>query len=209
MVCRAKVINFRPGDSKPPLHFLICQVSLASRYSTALCPPIHFSSLFRHSHKEADSVSRVPTDMTLFRTFPVTPSLLKVRHSDCAGKPLQPTSTGKHHAFQPSSVQVSVRAWYFSRFFSKLSSIRSSHGTVSSTITTCFDAADHSTMSGLWFVMVISCGNLSRFSKSASIHQSVAVPIIPHARLAFAPSPALTKEMNKGLLLVVFCAFCA
>ncbi|KAH3775038.1 hypothetical protein DPMN_176434 [Dreissena polymorpha] len=50
--------------------------------------------------------------MARFRTCPVTPSLLKVRHSDCAGKPLQPTSTGKHHAFQPFSVQVSVRAWY-------------------------------------------------------------------------------------------------
>ncbi|XP_052255016.1 nephrin-like [Dreissena polymorpha] len=30
MVCRPEVINFRPGDSKPPLHFLICQVSVAS-----------------------------------------------------------------------------------------------------------------------------------------------------------------------------------
>ncbi|KAH3845099.1 hypothetical protein DPMN_087370 [Dreissena polymorpha] len=50
--------------------------------------------------------------MARFGTWPVTQCLLKVRHSDCAGKPLQPTSTGKHHAFQPFSVQVSVRAWY-------------------------------------------------------------------------------------------------
>ncbi|KAH3894151.1 hypothetical protein DPMN_018309 [Dreissena polymorpha] len=63
-------------------------------------------------------------------------------------------------------------------------------------------------MSGLWFVTVISYGNLSCLFKSASILQSVAVPRIPHACLAFAPSsPALTKEMNEGPLLVVFCAF--
>ncbi|KAH3735172.1 hypothetical protein DPMN_041633 [Dreissena polymorpha] len=144
MVCRPEVINFRPGDSKPTLPHLpgLGGQSLVD----SPVSPIHFSSLFRHSHKEADSVSRATTDMARFWTCPVTPSLLKVRHSDCAGKPLQPTSTGKHHAFQPSSVQKSVRAWYFSRFRSKLSSIRSSHGTVSSTITTCFDAADHSTV---------------------------------------------------------------
>jgi len=148
MVCRPELIKFRPGDSMLQLLCLVCQILVAD-YFIALWPPTHCSSLFRQIHSEAPSVSRTIADKALFRDCPVIPSRLKVRHSDWAGNPLQPTSTGKHHAFQPLSTQLSVRAWYFVSFLSKLSSILSSHGTVSSTKATCLVEGDHNSNSNV------------------------------------------------------------
>jgi len=177
---------------------------LVSDYFSALWPPTHCSSIFRLIHSEAPSVFRAIADKALFRDCPV---IMKVRHSDRAGNPLQPTSTGKHHAIQPLSTQLSVRAWYFVSFLSKLSSILSSHGTVSSTKASCLVKSDHITMSGLRLVTVISCGNMSWLYRSTSSFQSLAVPRISLALFAPLTScPALTKEMSEGPLLTVLCA---
>jgi len=98
-----------------------------------------------------------------------------------------------------------VRAWHSVSFLPKLSSILSSNGTVSSTKATCLVESDHLTMSGLWLVTAISCGNLSWLFGSTPSFQSLSVPRISLARFAPLTSyPALTKEMSEGPWLTVF-----
>ena len=120
-------IWFLPKDSMIKLLCLVCQILVADNFS-ALWPPTHCSPFFA-KYTKAPSDSRAIADKAHFRGCPVISSRLKVRHSDWAGNPLQPTFTRKHHAFQPLSSQLSIKAWYFVSFLSKLSSILSSHGT--------------------------------------------------------------------------------
>jgi len=93
MVCRPELIRFRPGDSTLQLLCLVCQMLVAD-YFSALCPPTDCSSLFCQINSEEPSVSCAIADNALFRDCPVIPSRPIVRHSDWAGNPLQPTSTG-------------------------------------------------------------------------------------------------------------------
>ena len=92
-------------------------------------------------------------------------------------------------------------------FLSKLSSILSSHGTVSSAKATCLVESDHITRSGFRLVTIISCGNMSWFCRSTSSFQSLAVSRIPLTFFALLTScPALTTDISEGPLLTVFCA---
>ena len=47
-------------------------------------------------------------------------------------KPLHPTSTSSQRAHQPLCLHFNTKSWYFDNFFSRDSSIWSSHGTVNS-----------------------------------------------------------------------------
>jgi len=91
----------------------------------------------------------------------VMPSMLKALHSDCPAKPGLPTSTGRFQVFNLCCLHASINAWYLALFLSCASSILSSHGTVSSRRTICFDILDSSKISGLSFVLAISAGNFS------------------------------------------------
>lgn len=126
----------------------------------------HGSALFIQSHLEAFSAASVLLQMALLLLSPVMPSAVYALQRDCPAKPLHPTSTGKHLAFQPCSWQLLTKSWYFPFFRSKASSIRSSHGTVSSSMTTFFVASDTRMMSGLSEVLTICWGNLSCLPRS-------------------------------------------
>lgn len=76
-----------------------------------------------------------------FSCNPLIPWSLSALCRDCPGKPLQPTSTGSHWAFQPNSLQASTSSRYLVFFGSLASHIRSSHGTVSSC--SCGDQCQH------------------------------------------------------------------
>ena len=101
--------------------------------------PLHshvqpMSSLLCQSQHEAFSAAS-PNLCTAFLLFwPLSPILVSRFHTDCAGKPRQPTSTGKSQVCQPFSLQLSTSCWYLLAFLSEASSHPSSHGTVSSTM---------------------------------------------------------------------------
>ena len=63
-----------------------------------------FSSLFSHNQLDARSAVRLSFLTALFLSPPVMHTVLNIFHSDCAGKPLTPTSTGKIHARHPRSI---------------------------------------------------------------------------------------------------------
>ena len=93
----------------------------------------------------------------------VLPSRVSNFHTDCAGNPLQPTSTWNSHTLHPLSLQSAMRCAYFSLFFSCATSQFSSHCTVSSMATNVFDCWDTSTASGLKLVstmLLFSCLDL-------------------------------------------------
>ncbi|KAH3736830.1 hypothetical protein DPMN_043404 [Dreissena polymorpha] len=73
-------------------------------------------------------------------------------HTDCAGKPLHHTSTGKIQVVYPLFLHISASSWYFDRFLSFASSVLSSQGTVSSRSIIFFGAVDQMTNSGHRFV---------------------------------------------------------
>ena len=95
-----------------------------------------------------------------FRSCPVIPSFAKFSTTNCPTNPLHYTSTGRHHTLKLLSLQSSTSPWYFSFFLSCTSSNLSSHITVNSNMATCLVEVDHSTMSGLYAVSVISAGML-------------------------------------------------
>lgn len=94
-----------------------------------------------------------------------------------------------------------MRAWYFVRLNSWVSSILSSQGTVNSISLSCMVAFDHRIISGLRLVVFFSSGNLSCLFRSTCISQWLAVVNMPLALVCVTPvSPALTKVMNGGPL---------
>ena len=80
------------------------------------------------------------------------PSRVSSFHTDWAGNPLQPTSTGNNHTLDPLFLQSAIRSAYLRLFLSCASSQLSSHGTVSSIATKVFDCWDTSTTSRLRLV---------------------------------------------------------
>lgn len=135
---------------------------------------------------------------------PFIPSVDKALQSDCPGNLRQPTSTGNLHARHPTCWHCWVSGWYFPSFLSWASSILSSHGTVSSSNTTCFVALDHRTMSGLRVEVVIFSGNLSCLRRSTLMSQSVADVRIPEPLdVALELSPALTNLIIWGATVLV------
>ena len=84
---------------------------------------------------------------------PVTHSAENSRHTDRAGDPLHPISTGKFRVFQPLSLHSNRSSSYFDLFLSLVSS----HGTVNSMTMVFF--VDQSMMSDLRLVGTMS-GNL-------------------------------------------------
>ena len=160
------------------------------------------SFLLHHIHRDAFSACTPVSFMIFFLSLPVMPSIPRVLHTDCAGKPRHPTSTGKHHAFHPFAWHCSTNSWYLSRLRSCASSIRSSCGTVSSISSTVFSVCDHNTISGRKFVVAICCGKLSCLLTSARICQSLLVARMPPAAVFTCfprfPSVSQTKLMNWG-----------
>ena len=83
------------------------------------------SSLLLQIHRDAFSACAPIPFMMFCLSFPVMPSIPRALHTDCAGKPRHPTSTGKHHAFQLLSRHCFNNSWYFSRLRSCASYARS------------------------------------------------------------------------------------
>ena len=82
------------------------------------------------------------------------------------------------------------------------SSVLSYHGTVSSTMATCFELCDHSTMSGCKVVVVTHCGNTSFLSTSTDISHCPPDISNPPALSAF---PLLCCPACTKLMKLVFC----
>ncbi|KAI2647598.1 Autophagy-related protein 20 [Labeo rohita] len=120
------------------------------------------SSLLLHNQQEALSAASPILRTVIFLSLPITPMAVSILHTDWAGNPLQPTSTGKSHACQPFPLQSCKRSWYLAFFLSNACSQPSSHGTVSSMRMIFFASSDHSTASGLRVVWTTG-GELQSF----------------------------------------------
>ena len=89
------------------------------------------SSLLSHNQQD-DLSAAVPMLLaSFFLTWLVKPKLLLSDQTEFAINPLDPTSTGKHHVFQPDLSHSFFRSSYLVLFLSNATSILSSHGTVS------------------------------------------------------------------------------
>lgn len=107
------------------------------------------SSLLFQSQQDALSAASPNLRTAVFLSFPAIPRAVSVFHTDCAGKPLHPTSTGNSQACHPLSLHCPTRSWYLEDFLSCAYPHPSSHGTVSSIRMIFFDPSDHKTISGL------------------------------------------------------------
>ena len=106
--------------------------------------------------------------------FSLIPSAVKSFHSDCAGNPLSPISTGNSQDCHTFSLHSSIRCTYFGAFLSWASSHQVSQGAVSSIMMMAFPFSDY--MSGrnvLWIMF----GKISLLSRNCS-H----LPIICYAK---------------------------
>ena len=94
-------------------------------------------SLFNHSQLDVLSTACPSAFTAALRCLPTMPRELNVVHTECAGKPRQPTSTGNSQVCHPRSLRV-CRSVYlaFSIHMTVLWHL-SSQGTVSSTMTIC------------------------------------------------------------------------
>lgn len=124
----------------PPVGTLVeCTLRLAEWYHYFLCD-VHYSGRFLHIHCDAASAWRQTSPISWSGVSSPSPQRQSLSWSsiyiygDFPAKSLQPTSTGKHQT-----------RWYIVFFLSTASSIRSSHGTVSSTMNLFTMSA-----SGLW-----------------------------------------------------------
>ena len=141
--------------------------------------------LFNHNQLDALSAACITLFINVFLMLPVMPRILHIFHIEFPTKPLQPTSTGINHTFHPFPSHSFTKYVYFDVFSSFDVSIRSSHGTVSSKITSDLDFTDHSTISGLLFVIAMTSGNFNCLLRSASICQSSALHKTPVLLLLF------------------------
>ncbi|KAM4584753.1 complement C3-like [Odontesthes bonariensis] len=108
-----------------------------------------------------------------------------------------------HLALHPLLRQSSTSSACFSLFLPLASSILSSQGTVSSSMMTCLEDSDCSTMSGLRRVSMMFSGNLSCFPKSTLSCQSLAVPRIP--AWAFGWGGGFSPAFTNGILSLSGC----
>lgn len=100
---------------------------------------------------------------------PVMPSAAYALQGHCPAKPVNPTSTDMHCAFQPCLWQSLTRLSYFSLFRSKASSVRSSDSTVRSSVMMFFVASDTSTMSGLRVVLATCWGSFGALTAASPV----------------------------------------
>jgi len=143
-----------PGVSGLSTSYTLLQVTspglirphLVSRWLATYA--FHGSPLLSHSHLEALSAASVVLRMPLLFLSPSMPKLLKALAIERAANPLHPTSTGRHLALHLAFWQLLTSPAYLESILSKASSKRSSHGTVSSSSTTCFVVSDTRTMCG-------------------------------------------------------------
>ena len=88
------------------------------------------SPLLNQSQLDDSSAVRVSFFIAFCLSCPFTPRPLSIFHSDCAGNPLAPISTGKSQHFHPLALHSSCSWRYFAFFLSWASSHRVSQGTV-------------------------------------------------------------------------------
>ncbi|KAH3890559.1 hypothetical protein DPMN_014644 [Dreissena polymorpha] len=74
------------------------------------------SSLFIHNQLHALSAAGLSLPTALFLSAPLMPKALNILHSDCAGNPLAPISTGRATLAVPSlcTVLTGMYTWPFS-----------------------------------------------------------------------------------------------
>ena len=133
--------------------------------------------------------------------LPDIPSRVSSFHTDCAGKPLQPTSNGNSQTFHPLSLQSAIRSVYLRLFLSCVSSQFSSHGKVSSITTNVFDCWDTNTVSGFRLVSTM-LGKISFLSRYILSFQSCPVSSTAFclsALLSAVASPCLTNWICPGI----------
>lgn len=111
---------------------------------TSLCPSspgfqLNSSRLFQSEYKA----------LSASFSLPAIPRAVRVFHTACARKPLQPTSTVNSQACHPLSLHYWTRSWYLVAFLFEASSYPCSRGTVSSIMIILFTSSDHITTSGL------------------------------------------------------------
>ena len=108
---------------------------------------------------------------TVFFAFPTISIAWSILHTHCAWKPLQSTSTGNSHAFQPLSLDVVNSSVFFSFFRWYASSHLSFHMTVSSIVTIIFDDCDKTTMyRRRVYVLILETQVSYQCQPSCSIH---------------------------------------
>lgn len=131
------------------------------------------------------------------------PSTLRALWSKIPTNPLQPTSIGKHLAFQPCSRQLMTRCSYLVCFLSWASPKWSSHCTISSMMMMFFIAFETRHNSALRVVLTMCWRNLSCFSWSTkSCQSSASDKILADALLdpGFGFAPAFTKMITLAVL---------
>jgi len=162
-----------------------------------------FSSFFIYSQLDAFSAACLS-----FPTALLIPNLPSVLHTDWAGNPLHPISTGNSQVLQPRLLHCSCSSVYLPIFLSNGSSHLVSQGTVSSTITSFLSFGDHITMSGLCVVWT-TFGKTSCFPRSTFISQqwdSSRIDVV--GAFVFLPVwPSLTKLIAQGMSFLLVCRF--
>ena len=155
----------------------------------------HRSSRRCHIQQDDRSSASLSVLVVVLRVLPDIPSRVSNLNTDCAGNPLQPTSTGNSHTLHPLSLQSAIRSAYFRLFLSCASSQFSSHGTISFIATNVFDCWDTSTASGLRLVSAM-LGKTSLLSRSTLSSQSCPLSSIAFCLGAFlsaVASPCITN----------------
>lgn len=121
---------------------------MASHYPSSPGFQLNSSHLLQ-SQQEALSAASPNLQAAIFLIFPAIPRAVNIVHTDCAGKPLQPTSTGNSQVCHPLSLHYWSRSLFLVAFLSEASSQLSSHGTVGSIRIILFTSSDHMATSGL------------------------------------------------------------
>ncbi|KAI8479449.1 hypothetical protein Bbelb_428190 [Branchiostoma belcheri] len=117
-------------------------------------PAVLAKSLLIRSSRQHDALSAASPILrtAAFLSLPVIPTADSIFHTDCAGKPLHPTSTVRTPYEQPSLPTIVPtllqQVLYFALFLSWASSQPSSQGTVNSIMTIFFPSSDDTTASG-------------------------------------------------------------
>ena len=163
-------------------------------------PDFQHRSSRRYQIHQDDRSAASPSLLVVLCVLPDTPTRVSSFHTDCAGNPLQPTSTGNSHTLHPLSLQSAMRSAYLRLFLSCASSQFSSHGTVSSIATNVFDCWDTSTASGLRLVstMLVKTGFLSRSTLCSQSCPLSNTDFRLGALLSAVASPCLTNWICTG-----------
>lgn len=123
------------------------------------CVPVATHRSFQHSHLVAFSAASLMDFMALFLA-----ARLRTLHRENPAKPQQPTSIVEcSSAPAPKLLNSSTSSWYWAYFLSLASLIRSSQGTVSSSMISCFKDSEMIIMSH-WRDVVATCWGTSVLS---------------------------------------------